>query len=536
MAAGLALVAIAVGLPGLAEIGVTWDEPNYYESVERIQSWTTRLASADWGDAMSPEAIRAAWDSDRYYNPHPPAYKVGMAITDALFDELAGVPSSYRVSSLLMFGLLVFLVSWFTARFAGLGAGVAAGLSLVLMPRVFGHAHIAATDMPLTLFWFGATSGLFLYALERRRGWLVAGAAFLGLGLATKFTAFLLPVPLALWMLLQERSRRSVTALGIGLAIALLVATAVNPAAWFDPVGYQVRLIAESLSREATVPVSTFYRGASYAYVVPWEHAIVLTVITVPVSILGLAAVGVKMALRRQRTRSLVVLCVIQLVFWLALMALPTSPNHDGVRLWLPMFPFVAVAAGLGFGVLLRAARRRLAGARANAAGLMLGLLFFAPPMYLTVHSSPYFLSAYNEVVGYTSGAAERGMEASYWFDAVTETFRDSLNTVLPDSARVWAHPSDVYFRNLQQLGLLREDLVFVPAPPTDYLLLLGRRAMFDAALNDVYRDVRPRLANRLDDVELVGLYEWERVAGQVTDSIESPAPTTGGEGAETLP
>lgn len=525
LGAVLALVSIAAGLPGLNEVGVTWDEPRYFQSVERIQSWTALAATGDVSAAMEPDAIRAAWDSDRYYNPHPPAYKAAMALTDALFGRWISRPGSFRLSSLLAFGLLVGLVAGLTGRLASAAAGTAAGLALLCMPRVFGHAHVAATDMPLTLLWFAGTMGAFLYVRDGRRRWILLFGAAMGLGFATKFTAFLLPVPLVAWMLLAARERRAWQAALYGLALALLVAVLVNPAAWLSPIGYQGRLIAESLSRDASIPISTYYAGQIYTYVVPWHEAIVMTFITVPVAILVLAAGGLRTALRRGPVRSLAVLCVLQVGFWWALLALPSSPNHDGVRLWLPMFPFLAVLAGLGFEQLAGLVERRIGAERPVVLVALLGLLFFLPAALGTVRVAPYYLSYYGELVGGPSGAARRGMEATYWFDAVTAGFRDRLEETLPEGARVVAYPNHEYYQLLQGMGLLRKDLSFTRAPPADYVLLLGRKAMLERGWETIYRQARPLLAAELDGVELVGLYAWSDGTNEAGEPAEGEAP-----------
>lgn len=521
----LGAAAVAVGLPGLDDVGVTWDEPRYFQSVERIQEWTDRVTSSEWKSALSASGIRESWDVDRYYNPHPPAYKAAMALTDAVAGRWLEVPASYRLSGLLMFGLLVALVSTWTARLTRPAAGAAAGIALLLMPRMLGHAHVGATDVPLSLAWFTATFAAFLYVREGRRRWILVAGAALGFGLATKFTAFLLPVPLAGWMLLQERSRRSVAVAVYGLALAMVVAVLVNPAAWPDPLGYQTRLVAESLSREAVIPISTYYAGKIYGFAAPWHHAVVMSVAVLPVGTVALAAVALKTAIRPGATRPLSLLCVVQVAFWLLLIALPNSPNHDGVRLWLPMFPFVAVLAGIGFGVLTGALKRRLEGARAELAVFLLGGFFFLPPLARTLAVAPHYLSSYGEIVGGPAGAARAGLEATYWFDAVTADFRAELERTLPPGARMVAYPNAEYYVQLQDLGLLRDDLRFASAPPADYLLLLGRKALLDDGWEAIYRNARPLKAVELDGVELVGLYEWKERGRSAADITAGETP-----------
>ncbi|TFG62583.1 MAG: phospholipid carrier-dependent glycosyltransferase, partial [Gemmatimonadales bacterium] len=228
---GFALLAFTTSFAGLSDVGLTWDEARYFESAHRIQEWTGRVVRGpDRIGALDREAIREAWDVDRYFNPHPPVYKEAMALTDAVIGDHFGPLTGFRTSSLLMFSLLVGLVAGLTATLIRPASGAGAGLALLLMPRVLGHAHIAATDLPLTLFWFVATIGIFLFVRRGSRKWLIAGAVALGLALGTKFTGFLAPVPVLAWLLFYGRDRTSAKAFLLWMGFAFVVAVAVNPA------------------------------------------------------------------------------------------------------------------------------------------------------------------------------------------------------------------------------------------------------------------------------------------------------------------
>ncbi len=506
-----ALVAFTTSFARLSDVGMTWDEARYFESTQRIQEWTGRVVRGpDRTGAFDREVIRQAWDVDRYFNPHPPVYKEAMALSDAVIGDRFGPLTGFRTSSLLMFSLLVGLVAALTAKLTRPAAGAGAALALLLMPRVLGHAHIAATDIPLTLFWFVATIGVFQFVQHGSRKWLIAGAVALGLALGTKFTGFLAPAPLLAWLLLYGRDRTSAKAFLLWLGFAVVVAVLVNPAAWYDPVGYQQRLITESLSRETTVPIATFYFGQIWEFVVPWHHALVMSLITLPVVTVVLTFLALGSVVRRGTERPLAILCIIQIGFWLTLMGLPSSPSHDGVRLFLPMFPFVAILAGIGFGKLVTALQRRLPAGNPQTLGILaLTCLLFLPAFVGTVRSGPYLLSYYGELVGGPAGAARVGMEATYWFDAVTPDFLRRVEQELPDSAIVVASPNHEYYEQLQNLGLLRGDLQFTGSVPAEYLMLLGRRALLTPGFAGVYSTVPPILAVELDGVELVGLYRW---------------------------
>ncbi|MGL5094584.1 MAG: ArnT family glycosyltransferase, partial [Planctomycetia bacterium] len=60
-------------------------------------------------------------------------------------DEL----TAYRLSSATQFAAAGSLLFLFLARRYGAYAGIAAAAALWLHPRVFGHAHLAATETPL---------------------------------------------------------------------------------------------------------------------------------------------------------------------------------------------------------------------------------------------------------------------------------------------------------------------------------------------------------------------------------------------------
>jgi 4-amino-4-deoxy-L-arabinose transferase-like glycosyltransferase len=507
----IAVAMLAYLVPELARPGVTWDEPEYFASVERIQAWFSD-AVRDPAAALERDAILKAWDppEHRYYNPHPPVYKEGMAITEAAFGKALGPVAGYRLSSGLLFALLAGVVAWTVSGVAGLWAGVGAALSLALMPRVFGHAHIAATDLPLTCFWTLCVLAFASYLRDGGGGPLLVAAVALGLSLGTKFNGWLLPVPLLIWAILERHWIPWVVTVGLGLLIAWIAV----PPAWHDPVSFVIRLFEESLARDDTIPIQTLYAGNVYDYAVPWHQPIVMLVITVPIGIACLSLLGSTEAVRsrevfypRDTRAALARLSLLQIGFLLAVVALPASPNHDGVRLFLPVFPFVAILAGLALGRFEELLRPRFPGPTVSLGMLLLMATYLVPAWWQERQVSPYYLSWYSEWIGGLSGAKAAGMEISYWYDAVTPEFISEVQQVLPENATVLAFPSVKYFEELQRLGLLRSDLRFSDRLSSGYLLMIARKATLPPALLEVYETVRPLRAVELDGVELAGLY-----------------------------
>lgn len=525
MSIGMAAATMGLLVPELDRPGVTWDEPQYFFSVERIQAWVVDFI-ADPESALNRETIRAAWDPPeaRVWNPHPPVYKEGMAVTEALFGSFLGTVAGYRMFSAFLFSALVGTLVWTVSGVAGVSAGLGSGLALAFMPRATGHALLGTTDMPLTFFW--AVTTLAYFSFLRQGGWprfLVASLA-LGFALGTKFTGWLLPVPLLAWTLLE---RRFLPWIGVA-GVALLVAYASVPYAWHDPLYETIRLFTESMWRERTIPIDTAYLNRVYGYVVPWHHVIVMTLITVPIGILCLATIGLADSGRSHNLTkpddaraALARVSILQIGFFFALLALPSSPNHDGVRLFLPLFPFIAVLSGLALGRFDGYLRARLDSKRAALGILVIGSLYLLPGWWQSRHVSPYYLSYYSEIIGGLPGARTAGMEVSYWYDAMTPEFLRSVESELPDSATILAWPSRRYFEELQDLGLLRRDLRFSADLSSSYLLLLARKSALPEPFFTVYDKVQPIVAVELDGVELAGLYA-------MTDLEPADDPATG--------
>ena len=132
------------------------------------------------------------------------------------------------------------------------------------------------------------------------------------------------------------------------LAFAPVVAWLGNPAWWRETLPRLAHYYTLSNQRRGALPdIQIIYFGEVYEYSLPWHNAWVLMGITVPVAILAAAVIGLIWALGRIKKDAL------PLYFLIHLMTLPVirmfeTPAHDGVRLFLPTFFFLAAFAGWG--------------------------------------------------------------------------------------------------------------------------------------------------------------------------------------------
>jgi 4-amino-4-deoxy-L-arabinose transferase-like glycosyltransferase len=264
------------------------------------------------------------------------------------------------------------------------------------------------------------------------------------------------------------------------LAFAPVLGWLGNPAWWRETLPRLAHYYMLTAGRDAVLPpIQIIYSGQVYEYSLPWHNAWVLTAITVPITLLLAAGIGLGWGLCRIRRDRLPLYFFIHFLTWPVIRMFPT-PAHDGVRLLLPTYFFLSAFAGWGTvwlaDTLSRAVRRpSLSGwVRLALAGAVLG-----PAAAALVRVHPYELSYYNELVGGPRGAWEKGFELSYWYDAFNNRVLDELNRRLPPNAQVdflnvHTRTAAPVFQDQQSLVILRGDLVLGRiAEPFPYVWLL---------------------------------------------------------------
>jgi len=409
------VVALAAVLLTLDDPGLTWDEPFSIFAGGSYVQWLAELPRLPFGR----EAIDRCWSLN---HEHPPLAKVAMGISRALLERTLGYVVASRFAVALAFALLVELVFCFASRAFGGLAGLMAAGSLLCMPRVFGHAHLAGLDLVMAFAWT-LSAVVFARAVEEG-GWrwsAVSGLCF-GLALLTKINAVFLPLALVGWGVGFYR-RRALAPLAWTLGGGVVVFLLGWPWLWPAPA---TRLWAY-LHPTWRVAIPVWYFGRVYAEQgAPWHYPLVLTAATIPVGILFLVVLGAVGAVRQFRVAPLLALPLVHAAAAVGPFLLPWLPKYDGVRLFLPAFPFLAVLAGVG-GARCWAWVAERSRARPRRA-LLVAVLFFLSQAgaYALIH--PCELSYYNALVGGLWGAERLGLETTYWHDCVNPRLFAWLN------------------------------------------------------------------------------------------------------------
>ena len=196
----------------------------------------------------------------------------------------------------------------------------------------------------------------------------------------------------------------------------------------------------------------------------------------------------------------------------LAVQAFLTSCRYDGVRLFLPAFPFLCALSAVGIGELAVMIRRR--GLRLAFLGAY-ACLFLVSVWFSLVRYHPHQASYYNELIGGVRGATRAGFETTYWCDG----FRDVLGWMDRNRDSVFWIPIGAHvFDTYADVGMVPQNLHILVSPAAvpdgaDYLVLQMRQGLFNDVLWRYCRDERPVFSCGVAGAPLVNIYRIRRPA-----------------------
>jgi len=440
---------------------------------------------------------RGSWPYTTEVEGHPALYGILIALGQRLAPPGLGPLDAARFGPIVVFGLAAGAMFYRMGRAYGRTAAAGAVAALMLMPRMFAHAHFAGCDGPLTASWIlawatwapaiqtsrhtahdhtatlptGAETSLWSAAFARAP-WIVLWGMALGLTLSAKATGWIAPLPFLVWALAYRR-RAAIPAAAVGMPVALATFFVLNPPLWADPLSGWLTFFRLNLQRGEQWNIPILFLGQMHHLEnpLPWYNTLFWTAITVPTGILVLAVVGLAHVARRWRSQPAGVLLVLNWLVLLLARALPGVPVHDGVRLFLPSFAFLAALAGVGCGAIVNCLPPTWAIGSARVAGQAIGNgagwrrwtgMAAAALLYMGSASSlfwyaPQWLSYYNLLIGGLRGASAAGMEPTYYWDGLDREVLTWLNEhTAPDEKVRFGASSPENLALLQQWGILR--------------------------------------------------------------------------------
>jgi len=507
----------------LKDYGVTWDEPPYFHAsdlhVRWISGFSANIVTGELRNSLDDQAIRAAWHWNPYNVPHPPFSRIVSGFAKEISSPFLDKFSAYRMGPALFFAVLVTVIYLWMKELFGAATGLFSALAVILTPNLFGFAHIAVTDLPLAAMWF-LTAYSFWKGLSNWKWSVVLGIVW-GLALATKFPAALIPIPLILWAHIFHRDKyvNNVFAL---LFLAPVVMIATQPYLWHQTGLRVLEFLYEGISRayrpDANFPIY-FFDQLYTTKQLPWYYSFLIIGITTPEPLLALAFIGLG-SIPWSKQRSATLLFLGNTAFVLLMGLLPGAVLHDGVRQMLSALPFLAGLASAGFYVLttslLNLARgtmrfQQIANLRAKIIAIWFLLLCFSPALDLYL-CHPFQLSFYNRLVGGVRGAYERGLETTYFMEAFTPSFLQTLNERIPKNATINASFASFMLDYYQKEGRLRRDLKITNEKPSNYYVLLNRRSTLSPQERSLINGKsEPYVAVTIAGVPLVSVFEFDK-------------------------
>lgn len=504
------LVFLELGLPG-----VTWDEahPNF-PAAKNQAAWFQSLLSLD--HPFAKETIDKYWETT---SDHPSLPRTIAAFSFLLFDPFFDEITALRIPSAVSFSLLVGTIFLFLRLFLPRMGALAGAGALVMMPRIFGHAHLFSLDIPIMCWWFwAAIMGYLVLEKEWKPWWfgLMYAIAF-----TTKLHAVFLPFPLLAWGMLQcggdkQKWKRLGWAVAWGVILTPIIYILLQPWLWHDTWLRIAERFFDYAEKSTARPIRLFYLGELYTNNTPWHYPLVMLALTWPVCILGFILMGLGNLLWKKNEPATFpqwaqwqggvhVFLLLLFLTPLMLVLLPLAQGYDGCRLFLPCFPFAACIAGFGYSSIHRYLSQKASPILLHA-GLI--LLLVVPSLMAYAKIRPFYLAYYNELAGGVAGAHEMGMETTYWCDALTRDLLEEINaTVQPGQTMRPLSMAYGVIDYYKERGWLRPDIDHLADPPYDFHLLQSRQGMFTQVEWFLHKQRKPLAANYIGKVPLFALY-----------------------------
>ncbi|HCS52883.1 MAG TPA: hypothetical protein DIW81_15035 [Planctomycetaceae bacterium] len=465
-----------------------------------------------------------------YLPDHPPLGRWVLGITHHLWWNLfppndpgsIDVTAAARVGSAVMFTLTVFLVGATAGTWFGPAAGWIAPLSLLLMPRLFAHAHLASLESSVNLFvalavlctahsWskcFRPDADVRPLQLSWKAG-LIPGL-YLGLAMLTKIQGFLIIPCIIGWALWYGRKQSILPLLSWGI-VANLVFFLGWPWLWLDPLGNLSKFLGSATDR---VHLNVWYLGQVFQDTeVPWHYPWVIFLVTVPVGLHLLGGIGLIQFLRERGSDARLSLVLICLLFPLLLFSTSTAV-YDGSRLFLMAYPLWAIFIGWGGQLVWQCMRVRFSFQRAA----IVTAVFLSLQAIGILSTHPNQLSYYNLLAGGTANARHLGFEATYWQDSLTRSFWEDCAEKIPAGATIHVMPVLHQFQLddlKKQIPIIRKQQWNLKPWSTDetetnpeYLIVFSRYADIPAEFRDNSREAVVTI-----DVGGLGILKGTRIA-----------------------
>ncbi len=481
------------------DYGLSWDEAYYYEPSEQVSFFIRDIFQGNTD--FSQESVDSYWDK---IVELPGFCKLLWGTSLLLFEKILWHINAFRLPNIIIFSLLIVLIYIFILPHYGRIVAAAASVSFFIIPRIFGHSHIAETDMIIT-FMILLTTYCWTKGLNSVLWSIFTGIIF-GLSLNTKINAFFLIPALIIWSQIYYK-KKYINNLFCVIFISPIVWILTWPWLWNDTLIRILDFLKFNTTHQLT---SVYYFGKLYQGIsAPFHYPFAMVFFTLPISIIISSILSLIFIIKGIRSKPIGILILINALIPLLITALPSSPTYDGIRLFMPAFPFIAIMSGIGFGKIIEWLDKKsplyFSLKNISLIPYVFILILFIIGLLEIYLIHPYELSYYNQLIGGVKGAYQKGMETTYWGEVINNDVTKYININFPENANVKLLAlHEKIFDYYQEWGVIRKDIKFDGEPPYDFHILLCRKGFFGRAENMIYNTKMTKHIYKLDDVPLL--------------------------------
>ncbi len=436
----------------------TDDTRFYVPAAQSYAGWFAGIFSHGL-QAFTREQINQAFSVN---HEHPPVGKYAMGLGWLIFHKGLGLNAitACRTGVVALFaftGFSIFATAQaYTTRLAA-SVGTA---TFLLLPRVLFHGQVATLDMAVTAFSFASV--IWFWKAKNNGGWSIIPATLLfALALGSKLNAPFIGLACAIFVFIDHRPRFCGTRIvlpripwvlfSMGLISPLLVFM-LWPWLWFSTIERLQNYISFHSQHYL---IYNYFAGTLYSTSpAPMSAPVLQTLLTTPAPVLVLTIIGLFAPWQiphLTRARPVALLAALQIVVQLILVSLPWVPKYGGVKLFLPIFPFMALLTAFGFAYCHQALGHVLhkylpdlrTGIFAKAA-MLLSIMVPALVGVWGFHGA--LLSSYNGLVGGLRGATTAGYERQY-YDLAYSALPELLEKALPQGGTFAIAPNPKEYR-----------------------------------------------------------------------------------------
>lgn len=492
------------------DYGLTSDEPYYIENSRAIEYWFSNAdLSRKW---FNYDTIYEYWrsgllDDHLSGNVHPPFYK----LSGIVFRHLVGIHLfdhymfQYRVSTAFWATMLVLSLFFLTRRITGSTIwATLTGLSFISIPRFFAEAHLYTTDMMITALGFCGLTVFFLAASSRSK--ILFGGALFGAALATKFTGILAIAIVAPLILISDTWRRFARDYILMVLTACAFFCLFNFPVLFNPAAELRFYFSNFFDRAELLPLPTLYFGTVYGFHVPFHQPWVMLGITLPpltvlTALLGMAVCAVTFIKKKDH---LAYLALVPFLVCMTAYMLPSTPKHDGIRLFSTSWPFIILLSTMGCRWLQEMISVKY------RTGMVIFITANLLALFQLIQYHPLQLSYYNTFIGGTKGADKNGFVVAYWTECFNKYFFKKAAQIIGErNGRIFSHPPSAMVTTNKAYNLFSTNLMNTNVKEDNYQYLLILDNTLSYEMLDYIASSKKLLEVRTPDGTLVGgLYE----------------------------